>query len=160
MVDVNEIYGDKDYLKASDLGNQSWTYIMGAVEPIKYDDGTKLLIHFQDTDKKFVANKTNAEMIKAMFGPETDHWFGRRLTIFPTTTPFQGNMVPCIRVQQEFQQAVQQAEGTVEQQMGIAQQGHPITNPQSPLDPIHPNPTAPNAPGQEQTGDPGVGQKR
>ena len=153
MVDVNEVYGDKDYLKAKDLNNQSWTYVMGAVEIVKYDDGDKLLIHFQDTDKKFVANKTNAEMIKAMFGPETDHWFGRRLTIFPTTTPFQGNMVPCIRVQQEFQQAAQQPQAEALQ---------PLQQPQgqSPLDPIHPNPTAPNAPGQEQTGDPGVGPKR
>ena len=46
-------------------------------------------------------NRTNARTIAELYGPETNDWRGRHITLFPTTTDFRGASVDCIRVRPE-----------------------------------------------------------
>jgi hypothetical protein len=59
---------------------------------------SKPTIYFQGKDKGLVLNKTNANAISMMYGPETGNWTGQTISIYPTETEFQGKIVPCIRI--------------------------------------------------------------
>lgn len=58
----------------------------------------KPVIYFDGSDKGFACNKTNAEAIVSMYGPETDEWIGKRITLYPTQTQVGNKMTDCIRV--------------------------------------------------------------
>jgi hypothetical protein len=58
----------------------------------------KPILHFKGREKGMVVNKTNAHVIAAMYGNDTDKWVGQRITIFPTTTTFGRTELECIRV--------------------------------------------------------------
>jgi hypothetical protein len=64
----------------------------------KIGDDERPVLHFQGADKGLVLNKTNANTIAAIFGEETDNWFGHPLEVYPSETDYQGKRVACIRV--------------------------------------------------------------
>lgn len=70
------------------------------MEELEGDKGKekRLILHFKETDKELVANKTCAFAIKEMFGNRLADWLGKRVTFFPTTTQFGPKTVDCIRV--------------------------------------------------------------
>ena len=41
----------------------------------------KGIVYFRDIEPGWVANRTNVECIKAMFGKETNDWIGKRVTL-------------------------------------------------------------------------------
>jgi len=89
------------YLRASDLEGRTVDIIIARVhiEDVSGDQSeSKPVIYFQGKEKGIVLNKTNANTISELYGDETDYWTGKPITIYPTETPFQGRMVPCIRV--------------------------------------------------------------
>ena len=45
-----------------------------------------------------ILNKTNAGLLAAALGDETDHWRGKQVELYPDRTMFSGRMVECIRV--------------------------------------------------------------
>jgi len=51
-----------------------------------------------ETPKRFVANVTNYQTLKAIYGKEPDGWLGKKVTLTPTETKFGAKMTPCIRV--------------------------------------------------------------
>jgi hypothetical protein len=63
-------------------------------------DKVKLLLSFERQAKQVVCNRTNAEAMKLMFGPETDEWVGKRVTLFAPRLPnhFEGHPTPQIRI--------------------------------------------------------------
>jgi hypothetical protein len=109
--DVSQLFQSR-YLHAADLGGKTVTL---TIERIKFEEvndfkknnSTKLMgsIVFAGKKKALGLNRTNAERIKAMFGPKLKQWIGKRVTIYPTTTrmPLPGlkgklGDVECIRV--------------------------------------------------------------
>lgn len=53
--------------------------------------------------KPMVVNKTNCKTIERIYGTgDTDKWIGKRITIFASTTKYQRDMVPCLRVKSEI----------------------------------------------------------
>ena len=101
-MDINAVFPSK-YLKASDLQGRECAVTIDSVttedvagqgEP----DDHKPILWFEKATKGFVLNKTNANTIAGMYGPETDNWVGRTITLFPTQTDFQGKQVACVRV--------------------------------------------------------------
>lgn len=97
-MDINQAFPSK-YLKASDLKGNECTVTMERVEMAEFDDGEpKPAIHFKGTNKAFVLNKTNANTIVDIYGPNTENWAGKPITLFPTYTDFQGRQVACVRV--------------------------------------------------------------
>jgi hypothetical protein len=96
-VNVNDIFAG-DYLKVEMLKGRAVTLTMAGADLAKFDEGNKIALHFQGTDKQLALNKTNAYAIAMMYGEETGGWVGRQIEIYPDTTMFGGKMVPCIRV--------------------------------------------------------------
>ena len=59
---------------------------------------TKPVLSFKETKKGLVLNKTNATTISKLYGPDTDAWTGKRITLLWKEVEFQGEMTPGIRV--------------------------------------------------------------
>lgn len=106
----------------------------------KADDGTeyvkkRIIVAFKETEKTMVLNATNLDSVVAHHGIDRITWAGKTITLYPTTTNFRGDQVPCMRIRPA-------ARGST------VSQGLPT---QAPEGNDHPN-----APGMEQDGDPGV----
>jgi arabinogalactan endo-1,4-beta-galactosidase len=97
-MNINEQFPSK-YLKASDLKgrNQHVTMANLASEDIGKGE-MKLILYFQGKQKGMVLNKTNANNIAAIYGPETEDWVGQPIVIFEAMVDFQGKTVPALRV--------------------------------------------------------------
>lgn len=97
-MNVNDIFHSGETLRCEDLQNRAFSLTMKSTESKNFDDGAKLIIRFNETEKVLVSNKTNTFTIAEIYGQETDNWLGQKIELFPTTTMFSGKMVPCIRV--------------------------------------------------------------
>lgn len=60
-------------------------------KPVVYFRGSK-------SGAGFALNKTNAEVIASLYGPDTTKWVGQKVTLYPTQTQVGSKMVECIRV--------------------------------------------------------------
>lgn len=79
------------FIKAVDLGSTlaaEPTFTITAVVLERVPDiknpgkeVVKGIVGFRDIEQGWVMNRTNVECIKAMFGPETDGWMGKRITL-------------------------------------------------------------------------------
>jgi len=104
-MNVHDIYGSK-YLTAHDLGGKSFTLTIKAVtlEEMRTHDNKlvkKMVIWFAGANKGLVANRTNAMIVAGLYGPETNAWQGKRITIYPTQVRAFGSMQDAIRVREE-----------------------------------------------------------
>lgn len=100
-----ELMFPSKYLRAADFQNKEVSLTIKAVklEEIQEANGSakkKGIIYFNETPKALVANRTNALCIAGLFGPETDAWVGKRLTLYPApfNDPFSGEKTVAIRV--------------------------------------------------------------
>jgi len=81
MVDVDAVYGPSKYLKAADLPPRPVTYTIERAEVRTFDSGPKVVVFFRETDKPFILNKINANIVKSLYGRDTDAWVGKQLTL-------------------------------------------------------------------------------
>jgi hypothetical protein len=51
-----------------------------------------------------VLNRTNAKRIAKLYGPDTDKWLGKPITLYPSECDFGDETVPCLRVRPEAPQ--------------------------------------------------------
>jgi hypothetical protein len=88
------------YLKPDDLpqGGKVFKVESLDVEKIGTDKEEKYVLRFSKSDKALVLNVTNWDLIAAFAGADSDDWSGKFVVLYPTTTPFNGKLVPCIRV--------------------------------------------------------------
>lgn len=100
-MNINNAFPSK-YLKSGDLGSDDLTLTMSHVEEEVVgqdaDSESKPIVYFEEVEKGFVLNKTNAGTISALYTPETDNWKGKRITLFATEVAFQGKQTLAIRV--------------------------------------------------------------
>ena len=97
-MNINEAFPSK-YLKASDLQGRTISVTMARVEKEDIGKGEKkLILYFQGKQKGMVLNKTNANNIAHLYGPDTTDWEGREITLFEAMVDFQGKTVPALRV--------------------------------------------------------------
>lgn len=69
------------------------------IEEIGPQKDRKPVIHFEDLDKGFVCNKTNANTIAKVTGSrEFETWTGKAIHLYRAEVEFQGEMVESIRV--------------------------------------------------------------
>lgn len=95
---IQEVFPSK-YLKAADLQGRNITVEIKHVEleQVGSDKETRPVIYFVGKDKGLVLNKTNADVIGAIAGDETDDWVGVKIVLFETMASFQGKAVAAIR---------------------------------------------------------------
>lgn len=100
MVNINSIYGSGEYLKAADLQSQKHIVRIESARLIKFDTGEqKLCLSFIDRKKGLLLNKTNSTNVASMYGPESDSWIGKHITLYSTFVDFQGQSVPAVRIE-------------------------------------------------------------
>lgn len=101
MANINEAFPSK-FLSAADLmGNTVRVQINNVIfEDVGRgaDMRRKPVVYFFNKSKGLALNKTNANMIAAAYGNETENWRGAEVELFPTVVDFQGRSVDAIRV--------------------------------------------------------------
>lgn len=67
-----------------------------------------IVAYFEETKvdgvevKPMVLNKTNCKTIEKIYNTgDVEHWIGKKITVFATTTKFARDVVPCLRIRQE-----------------------------------------------------------
>lgn len=106
-MEINDVYPGGDYLKAADMAKP----VIATIKDIKTMDfpskdkngndvmRTKIVLTFDELDKSFVVNKTNANVIAELLGStNTDSWAGQKIKLWKSKTKFGGQMVDCISV--------------------------------------------------------------
>lgn len=96
-MNINEAF-PSNYLKAADLQGRPFDLVIGRAEYEMIGNDRKLILYFQGAKKGMVLNKTNANNIAALYGPDTDHWYGQPVTLVEAMVDYQGKSVPAIRV--------------------------------------------------------------
>lgn len=94
-----------DYVSAVEFKGRDVTLTIKSVtvENLKLRGGTserKPVVHFAETKKRLVLNKTNADSIAQEHGTDADKWLGKKITLYPTKTQCGRDMVDCIRVRE------------------------------------------------------------
>lgn len=92
------------YLRAADLPEDKSVAVVidhVSIENVAGNDDPndeKPVLYFQGKQKGVVLNRTNANVISAVYGDDTDQWVGKQVLLYATETSFQGKMMPCIRM--------------------------------------------------------------
>jgi hypothetical protein len=93
-----------DNIQAAEFAGKVPTLTIKDVRLVRMEDEKKKterdkgVVHFHETDRGWVLNRTNAESLAAMFGPETTVWHGKRVTLRAEMVKFGAEMTPGIRV--------------------------------------------------------------
>ena len=99
-MNVSSLYPSK-YLKSGDLEEDMRLTIKSLTqENLGQGDEqeVKPVLYFQEIEKGMVLNKTNCDTISNLYGPETDDWTGKRITIFATEVEFRGRQTLALRI--------------------------------------------------------------
>lgn len=96
-ININNAF-PSNFLKASDLQGQNLRVKIDKVLMEDVGDDHKPIVYFVGKNKGLVLNKTNATVIAASYGDDTDGWIGGIVELFATKTLFQGKMVDALRV--------------------------------------------------------------
>ena len=62
--------------------------------------------HWQENAKPMILNMTNMKTIAKMYGPYIEHWAGKKVQIYASTTKFGGDTVECLRIRKDPPQDV------------------------------------------------------
>lgn len=105
---IKELWPSK-YVKADDLEDRSVTVTIEQVkiEKMVNDDRevNKPVLYFREAEKALILNKTNGMIIAQLYGPETDKWVGKRITLYGKVIPYFGEPRNCIRVRVDLPDA-------------------------------------------------------
>src|SRR4029434_1526964 len=126
---ISEIFPSK-YLTASDLNGKPYTLTIRTVtlEEMMTHENKKVqkpTCWFVGAQKGFVMNVTNAHIIVALYGDDTDVWAGKRITIYPTKVKAFGSYQDAIRVREEIPAQPKPAAkaAQIEEQSGLDDDG-------------------------------------
>lgn len=102
---ISQVFPSK-YVAAADLNGKTVTLTIKAVtleEMVTHKDERvkKPVVWFERATKGLVLNVTNAKIIAALYGDETNDWLGQRISIYPTRVKAFGQLQDAIRVREE-----------------------------------------------------------
>ena len=110
---TKDVYKSGNALKAEDLQKKKWPLTIKDVALAEIPDAGRtkrmLELSFTETEKTLLLNKTNATSIEYIYGPDTDGWLGKQLTLYPTMVDFQGRSVEAIRIEMPMETAAPQS---------------------------------------------------
>jgi len=96
---LDELYPSK-WINAAVLaeGDAHLTIKRLEIEVFRDDEDGSPVLYFEETEKGLPLNKTNATTIAELYGPETDEWPGRRITLYRTEVEYAGKTTWGVRV--------------------------------------------------------------
>jgi hypothetical protein len=94
---IDQLFPSK-WLKSSDIGSTSRTATISRIdfELIGRDQEKKAVLSFQNTTKRMILNRTNAQILANLYGKELKNWIGKRITLYCAEVQFRG--APCLAV--------------------------------------------------------------
>lgn len=98
-MDISALF-QSNYLKASDLQGQARRVIIESCTPETLGQANEIkpVLRFRGVPRGLVLNKTNAQLLAASFGTETDRWIGQAVELYPENVIYQGRVTAGIRV--------------------------------------------------------------
>lgn len=107
-MDYRRMYDDSDLLYAYDLDENDGEVTL-QIEAVSADEligdkgrkSKKPHVKFVGRKKRLALNKTNGKTVKRLYGKETNDWVGKWVTLYATTTEFDGEQRDCIRIRPE-----------------------------------------------------------
>lgn len=95
---------ERVFLSSKDLEKKRQVSLtINKVEPATFFGKEKLVLEFEETDKKFVLNQTNARILSMLIASkETEKWIGKPIVLKLDQTEFEGKQVNCLRVVPEL----------------------------------------------------------
>jgi hypothetical protein len=98
-IKISEHFGGA-YLSGPDVPlGQSFRLQVGDTRIESFDDGgTKVVLSFLNARKGLPLNKTNASALSAVWGDDTEDWYGRWLELFSVPTTYNGRNYNGLRV--------------------------------------------------------------
>jgi hypothetical protein len=104
-MNVNDLFPSR-FLKAHDLGGKAFTLTIKSVslEDVGHADNreSKLTIGFEKATKLMLLNRTNAMIIASMYGPETDSWKGKAVTVYSARVKAFGAWHDALRIKEQI----------------------------------------------------------
>lgn len=104
-MNVNDIFPSR-FLKAHDLGGKAFTLTIRAITLEDVGHGaekeSKLTLAFEKATKMMLLNRTNAMIIASMYGPETDAWKGKAVTVYSARVKAFGAWHDALRIKEEI----------------------------------------------------------
>jgi len=98
--DFDAFFGGQ-YIKADDIPEETGLYLTiedFSVEEIGPDREEKLLLEFQETEKRLVVNITNGRTLGTLFGKDANDWIGKRIKLTTEAVTFAGKSTLGVRV--------------------------------------------------------------
>jgi len=91
-----------DYIGAYMVAEDTVVKIMSVKRQLVKGEGGKseeCTVAELEGTKPFILNRTNSKMITKLYGsPYIEDWFGKTITLYPTTTKVAGETVECLRI--------------------------------------------------------------
>lgn len=104
-MNVNDLFPSK-YLKAHDLGGKVFTLTIRDVTLEDVGHGAeqerKLTLAFEKATKMMLLNRTNAMIIASLYGPETDAWLGKAVTVYSARIKAFGAWHDALRIREQI----------------------------------------------------------
>lgn len=101
MPNVNEMFPSR-FFRATDIPRRGLTLVITNATQEEVNDGDtkqkKWALKFKDEDRLLVLNKTNGAILAEAFGPHTDSWTDKAITLRTEKVSFGGRMTDGIRV--------------------------------------------------------------
>lgn len=90
------------HLEAADFSEDTEVTIKGvAFKEVGDEKVTKGVVYFEEYKRGMVVNRTNLKRIIGHHGNDTEAWVGKKITLYPSETDYQGKTVDCIRVREK-----------------------------------------------------------
>ena len=108
MASISELYPRRGFLNAEDVEHGDLVLQIASFEKNGKigHNRTGNILHFANDERTLVLNHTNAHMVAALYGDETDAWSGKWITLFYDPTVTYGDEIkPGIRVRSFVPQA-------------------------------------------------------
>src|SRR5262249_49607273 len=96
-VNFDELYPSK-FLRAEDLAGAPLPVTITGVSVEEIGGEKKVVMRFAKVERALITNKTNGKTVRKLYGPDTDEWIGKRITLVPTVVDFKGDAVDAIRI--------------------------------------------------------------
>jgi hypothetical protein len=87
------------FFKASDVQEKPMRLTIEEIAEQEVGDEPKVVVRFKAADQALVLNKTNASILAEKWGDDMEDWHGQTVLLKADKTPFNGKLVPCIRVE-------------------------------------------------------------
>lgn len=104
-MNVNDIFPSR-FLKAHDLGGKAYTLTIreATLEDVGHgaEKERKLAIGFERATKLMLLNRTNAMIIASLYGPETDAWKGKTVTVYSARVKAFGAWHDALRIKEQI----------------------------------------------------------